>query len=302
MQCALIGIDWGTTHARAYRIGADGTVLAQREAPLGIQRLAGKVFAEALDELLGEWRRDPLPRLACGMVGSRNGWIEAPYVDTPATLAALAASLVHTAGRELAIVPGCMTRDARGVPDVMRGEETQVLGARADGDTDALYVLPGTHSKWATVERGEITAFATFMTGEMHAVLLAHSILARLADSGGELQAAEFARGVAHGLGDGALLHDVFAARTLALTGELARDGVADFLSGLLIGREVRDGLVFARRAGRAAEAVRLVGAQPLCDRYATACAHAGVASTHVDDAAPRGLWRIARAAGMLEA
>ena len=181
---ALIGIDWGTSAARAYRIGPDGGVLEARSATLGIQKLADRRFADALAELLGPWRDDPAPRLACGMIGSRQGWREAPYVGCPATVDALAAGIVVTAGGELAIVPGVISRDSAGMPDVMRGEETQVVGA-IDGDAaSVLAVLPGTHSKWTRVEHGRLVDFQTYMTGELYSVLLEHSILGRLAERG----------------------------------------------------------------------------------------------------------------------
>ncbi len=178
---ALIAIDWGTSRARAYRLDAAGRVLGERSEPLGIQQLGGLGYPEALARLLGDWRRDPVPRLACGMVGSRQGWREAPYVECPASLEHLARGLVDTVAGGVSIVPGLSTRDAAGAPDVMRGEETQILGALAADAPRTLAVLPGTHSKWARVERGIVLDFATFMTGELYEALVAHTILGRLA-------------------------------------------------------------------------------------------------------------------------
>src|SRR5687767_5677610 len=126
MQTALIAIDWGTTAARAYRMDGDGQVLEQRAAPLGIAHIRDGRFAAALGALLGDWATDDAPRLACGMIGSRQGWVEAPYVACPASLAALAGGIVRM--ESLHIVPGLLARDARGVPDVLRGEETQLAG------------------------------------------------------------------------------------------------------------------------------------------------------------------------------
>ncbi len=177
---ALIGVDWGTTSARAYRIDAGGAVLETRAAPLGIQQVRGD-FAGALDALLGDWRHESIPRLACGMIGSRQGWIEAPYVECPAAAASLARGIVETPDRALTIVPGLVDRDDEGVPDVMRGEETQIVGAVAGDASPTLAVLPGTHSKWAIARDGAIASFATYMTGEVYAVLREHSILGRMA-------------------------------------------------------------------------------------------------------------------------
>jgi len=297
---ALIGIDWGTSAARAYRIGPDGGVLEVRSATLGIQKLADRGFADALAELLGPWRDDPAPRLACGMIGSRQGWREAPYVGCPASVDALAAGIVVTTGGELAIVPGVISRDSSGMPDVMRGEETQVVGA-IDGDAaSVLAVLPGTHSKWTRVEHGRLVDFQTYMTGELYSVLLEHSILGRLAEHGTAGQDPDaFARGVARGVGAGGLTHDLFGARTLCLVGELAPTGVADWLSGLLIGREIRTARSWAFRAGHDASTVCVIGTDALAARYVAALAAAGIDATlGPADAAPRGLWQVALHAG----
>jgi 2-dehydro-3-deoxygalactonokinase len=296
---ALIGIDWGTTHARAFLIDGAGAVLATRASDLGLARLGGRTFEAALDELLGPWRDARLPRLASGMIGSRNGWMEVPYVALPATLDALARGLRRTPHGELAIVPGVIDRDAAGAPDVMRGEETELFGTDDAEASRALFVMPGTHAKWVDARDGRIEGFATFMTGEIYAVMLEHSILGRFAAraGAGDADAAAFARGVDCGLRDGALAHDLFAARTLVLAGEMASSGVADFLSGLLIGREVRDGLRWAASRGLDGASAVVVGADALAERYAKALRTAGVAARRAPAAAPRGLARIARAA-----
>ncbi len=177
---ALIAIDWGTTSVRAYRIGSDGVVSASNSAPLGIQNVRDGRFADALATLLGDWRDERAPALACGMIGSRQGWVEAPYVACPATLADLIGGIVAAPAGTLQVVPGVLTRDPHGVPDVMRGEETQIVGAVDAQAERVLAVLPGTHSKWARVEQGRIVDFMTVMTGELWNVLLQHSILGRL--------------------------------------------------------------------------------------------------------------------------
>ena len=124
---ALIAIDWGTTSARAYCLDARGKVVAERSVPLGVLQVQDGCFPEALGVLLGDWHDVAAPRLACGMVGSRQGWREAPYVDCPAPLASLAAGIVRTEGGALAIVPGVCTRDSNGIPDVMRGEDARPI-------------------------------------------------------------------------------------------------------------------------------------------------------------------------------
>ena len=293
---ALIAIDWGTTSARAYCLGAGGEVIATRAVPLGVMQVQQGCFPEALETLLGDWHDVVAPRLACGMVGSRQGWQEAPYVECPAPLATLAAGIVHVPGDALAIIPGVRTRDASGIPDVLRGEETQLAGAVEEDEERVLAVLPGTHCKWALVERGQLVDFSTYMTGEMYNVLLSHSILGRLAQPSGQDPGPAFARGVKRGLGAGGLSHDLFGARTLALTGELAPSDVPDWLSGLLIGRELRNGLVWAQRKGCDGASVRLAGTDALMARYAGAMTLAGIAVVRAPaDSAARGLWRIAQ-------
>ena len=300
---SLIAIDWGTTSARAYCMDAGGNVIAQRAVPIGVMQVQDGCFPEALSVLLGDWRDVNAPRIACGMVGSRQGWREAPYVDCPAPLANLAAGIVRTEGGALAIVPGVRTRDSNGIPDVMRGEETQLVGAVGEAEERVLAVLPGTHCKWALVEQGRIKDFATFMTGEMYSVLMQHSILGRLAQPAGGEPGPGFALGVTRGLGAGGLSHDLFGARTLVLTGELAAPDVSDWLSGLLIGREVRNARLWAHRTGCDGASVRLVGADALLARYAAAMIQAGIAVEKAPvDAAALGLWKIAQHASLVPA
>ncbi len=300
-SAAFIAIDWGTTAARAYRLDASGTVLDVRTAQLGIQHVQDGRFRDALDTLLGDWRNEPVPRLACGMVGSQQGWIEAPYVDCPSPLAALADGIAHTPEGALAIVPGIRTRDAHGIPDVMRGEETQIAGVVDEHEQRVLVVLPGTHCKWARVESGRIVDFTTYMTGELYDILIKHSILGRLSVPGPGGTGPGFARGVERGLKPGALGHDMFGARTLALMGELPREDVADWLSGILIGREVRNARTWAHRHGYDGARVRLVGENALLARYELAFAQADVMVERADtQAAAHGLWRIAERAGIV--
>jgi 2-dehydro-3-deoxygalactonokinase len=303
-RTALIAIDWGTTSARAYRIDAAGAVFAARSAPLGLQAIVDGKFAAALDALLDDWRDDDAPRIACGMIGSRQGWVEAPYVACPADLAGLGSALTRTPRNELAIVPGARCIDADGVPDVMRGEETQIAGAFAADEGKRLAVLPGTHSKWAIVERARLLDFATYMTGELYAVLLAHSILGRMADLKAmpdDSSNAAFVRGVARGLASDGFSHLVFGARTLALAGELAPPDVGDWLSGALIGHEIRSARAWASARGADAARVTVIGGDTLSARYVAALAAAGAdAETAPADSAARGLFRIAQHAGLI--
>jgi 2-dehydro-3-deoxygalactonokinase len=250
--------------------------------------------------------------IASGMIGSRQGWVEVPYRPCPADAAGLAGHLhshVTARGRRLCFVPGLTVAGA--LPDVMRGEETEILGALADQPEGRLFVLPGTHSKWARIEDGRrIASFATYMTGELFAVLKAHSILGRLMEGGGRDDAA-FARGAAIGLdGDarhGGLLRRLFSARTLALVGDLAPEATESYLSGLLIGAEVREALAGmgtgpGAAAGAGGGPVTLVGGSELVGRYDRVLALAGVATARAaPDAAARGQFLLAELAGLLD-
>jgi 2-dehydro-3-deoxygalactonokinase len=286
----FIGIDWGTSSFRAYLADAGGRALETLPDGEGALSLAPGAHEAYLGERLANWPR--LPIFACGMVGARQGWREAAYVACPAGLPEIAAASVTipTAFGEVRIAPGMRALDAAGAPDVMRGEETQILGALAAGCGDGIYVLPGTHSKWARVEGGRIVGFETFMTGEVFAVLRGHSVLGRMMAP--ERQGEGFARGVdaARGLTrPGDLLHAMFAARTFGLFETLPADQLGEYLSGLLIGAEVTAG---ARGASRATA----IGSAGLCARYAEAGERLGVEiAAGPEDAALRGLNAIRR-------
>ncbi|UOM34623.1 2-dehydro-3-deoxygalactonokinase [Acuticoccus sp. I52.16.1] len=292
----LIGVDWGTTRLRAYLIGEDGWPVARTEADAGLLNVEDGDFEGVLAGAIGDWRLEApdAPVLLSGMVGSRQGWVEAPYVPVPATAAALAANCarVATAWGEVRIVPGVVIgADGRGRADVMRGEETEIMGALAALDLrEGTFVLPGTHSKWVTVEDGAITDFATFMTGEIFAAMRDHTILARMMTQAPHDTAA-FAEGIHCGLdlsGPGALMTALFGVRVRGLLGRLGDDAAASYLSGLLIGAEVG-----SAAAGR--DAVTIVAATHLASRYGEALKAAGIASrTAPADTAAQGLARIA--------
>ncbi len=290
----LIGIDWGTSSLRAYLLGDAGEVIDRRTSSQGIMAIENGAFAEALDEAIAPWRDRQLPVLLSGMIGSRQGWREAPYVACPASLADVAAAVLPASDGVPAIVPGVLQGGA--LPGVMRGEETQIIGAIA-GSGEVRIVLPGTHSKWVTVRDGRIERFRTFMTGELFAVLRRHSILGRFASPGDARAGSSdaFLRGVetvrTTDEGIGALL---FTARSLVLTGQLEPASSLDYLSGLLIGDEIRHA---AREAGGTP---MLIGEPALSALYRDALRRFDIEAVLADDAAPAGLWRIAAASGLV--
>jgi 2-dehydro-3-deoxygalactonokinase len=307
----LIGLDWGTTSLRAYRFDAGGQVVDARHRPLGILQVAaadagaGDGFARALDQACGDWiSADPAcALLACGMIGSAQGWRQAPYVEVPAGVDALGGALtaVETPRGVLHIVPGMIARGA--LPEVMRGEETQVAGVvdpASGGPADAWIGLPGTHAKWVRVRDRRIVELHTFMTGEVFAALCAHTILGRTMQPAAAPDLAAFDRGAAVARSpDGRLgvLSTMFSARTLGLVGELPGEAQADYLSGLLIGHEV----AALGELGDRSEAIALVGDAALCERYRRALVASGHTAVAIaGGATERGLWRIAVAAGLV--
>lgn len=238
----MIAVDWGTTRFRAFLVAADGVVLAKAVADDGILSVASGGFPAVLEKHCGAWlaQNPSIPVVMAGMVGSRNGWVEAPYRPCPATVSDLAESMVSVScdDRRIAwIVPGLSTRDASGTPDVLRGEETLAVGTALHS---GLVVLPGTHSKWVRMDEGRISGFATFMTGELYATLLSHTILGRLREEPDDQ--AGFARGLQAASGPGGLSHQAFSARTSVLMGDLSGHSVASYISGLLIGSEILEG------------------------------------------------------------
>lgn len=300
MSPSLIAIDWGTTGFRAYLLGSSGVVMEAQSSSRGILAIEQGAFEATLIHAVAPWRTryGPMPIVMSGMIGSRQGWREAPYVQCPVDTAALAAQLVtiSTSLGPVAIVPGIVCRPDGHAPDVMRGEEAQVIGALDRLQRHAgLLVLPGTHAKWVRAEAGCIQSFSTFMTGEVFAALKDHTILGRQmrGPGGGDVGFAagvDASRNIDGGPGD--LLNRLFSVRTLGLFGELAPENTADYLSGLLIGAEMQAAL----RAG--GEEIVIIGSEALSARYAMAAKRLGVGVVVApNDCAATGIHRIAAAA-----
>ena len=268
----LLAVDWGTSSLRGALLDRAGQVLEQREFERGILSVPTGQFASVFAAHFADWLgAEGTFCLISGMAGSRQGWVEAPYCACPAGFAEIAAALAWIEPRRIALVPG-LRHEQDGVPDVLRGEEVQILGALALlGSTDGTFVLPGTHSKWATVRGGRVTGFRTFMTGELYALLARQSILARTLDAGAPLDEAALLRGVERAHDGAGLLHDAFGVRTLALFDRLDPAAAASYLSGLLIGDELR------AQSLAAGSAVVLIGAAGLTERYRVALAARGV-------------------------
>jgi 2-dehydro-3-deoxygalactonokinase len=277
--------DWGTSRLRLY-LRQGKSVLDRRDGP-GIGALTKSPRDTFLD-LVGDWREaGPSMGLLCGMVGSRNGWQEAAYAPCPAGVADIRERLLHidADGLPVAIVPGLSCRNALGGPDVMRGEETQILGALSLNPDLAkgrhLLALPGTHTKWVVVEDGAITSFLTAPVGEIYALLREHSILAKAAPGDGPESPEGFARGVARIVeqGPARLPHLIFETRSRQLLDGLPKDEAMGFLSGLLIASDTATTSSWFGNLGR----VSLIGAPALSALYAQAIAALGGSSVAVD-------------------
>jgi 2-dehydro-3-deoxygalactonokinase len=294
-----IALDWGTSSLRAYVLGSDAEVLAEHRSDLGI--LKPQDFQKTLANLCEPWDKlyGKLPCLASGMIGSKQGWIDAGYQATPCgfdSIASAAKDVSSLAGRKLWIMPGLRHIDpATQTSDVMRGEETQVFGA---GIENGIVVLPGTHSKWVKVVDSKIVAFKTFMTGEAYSLFRHQSILAKLmsTENLSMLNAEAFATGVRRSLSaPSELLHHLFNVRTHGLFNELSGNAQADFLSGTLIGNEVAGGRgLFVE----AQQNIDLIAETTLLERYRIALDCAGLHSRVVETKTPvaaRGLFEVSK-------
>ena len=286
-----IAIDWGTTSLRGVLIGADGQIADQRALPQGILQVPPGGFATVFEQHFGDWLAlAPDVCLLSGMVGSRQGWQEAPYCPCPANFGALRQQLLWLPpanGVPCAIVPGMSVAPqaqidpVHGVPDVMRGEEIQVMGALHLMQQDSgLLVLPGTHSKWVQAHHNTITSFKTFMTGELFALLAQHSILGKTLDANAPLDEAAFVQGLERARSHDALSHLLFGARALSLFNAVDAAQSASYLSGLLIGQEL------ATMQPSAGTRVALIGSPALVQRYRLALRHASCTAVDFGDQA----------------
>lgn len=277
----LLALDWGTSSLRGALISAEGSVIEERSFARGILTVEKNGFPAVFETLFGDWMKADTLCLISGMAGSQQGWLEAPYCPCPADFETIAAHLAWVEPGRIAIVPGLNT-DKNGVPDVMRGEETQVFGAlQLLGLRDATLVLPGTHSKWVTVKDMQITDFSSWMTGEFYALLRQHSILSRtLPTEEPAFDAGAFTQGVQHALTGNGLLNTAFSTRTLALFKRLASEALPSYLSGLVIGEELK-----CQHLQKGQQVV-IMASEALASRYELALSSLGVTAQRVGSSA----------------
>ena len=327
-RAALVVADWGTTSCRFALVSADGAVLdratgrgilpalaeAEQSDPSAEERAA--IFEAELRRQIGHWlEASPgIPVLMCGMIGSNTGWVDAGYREVPCEVVVDPSDLapVPLKGHEAWIVPGLIIRGA--APDIMRGEETQALGAllEAGGGAEHLVIAPGTHSKWVRIRSGRVTDFRSYLTGELFTALREHTIIGRgipdpaqsgqSAQSGQAVEQEAFRTGLerARGGDQASLLHTVFSARTRVVAGDLEAAAVPAYLSGLLIGDEIADGLAGTEVGPDTI--VTVIGSADLAERYRSALDQAGITARVAGrDATLRGLLAIAETAGWLD-
>ena len=302
-EVAAVGVDWGTTHRRGYALAADGRCLAEHADTDGMLAARGR-FEASLESLLQALKASgPQVRvLMSGMVGSAHGWVQAPYLGPEVHLREIGHHLLRVpdTARRVEIFPGIALKTATAV-DVMRGEETQLLGTALLGHEDGWFLLPGTHSKWVRMAAGRVADFATFMTGELFDLLGRHGTLAAAAgaaagtpgaagaepavadQAGNDPQHPEaFDQGLRAGA-DVALSNALFGCRARVVTGALPPEQARDYLSGLLIGAEWHE--LRRRGAGHLPASVTVIGAPHLAARHAEAAAAFGVTVQHLDPA-----------------
>lgn len=266
----VVGVDWGTTHRRAYTLNADGECVHEHTDSEGALACKGR-FPSALADLLQQIQASPELVVMSGMIGSGFGWQEVPYATDSVALDSLSQHLVDVKdapiGTRCVIVPGYCVRNPWGQPDVMRGEETQLLGALTLGHHSGWFVLPGTHSKWVELKAGRILQLRTYMTGELFGLLTRNGTVAAAAGSAAPVwDAGAFSDGVLAAR-HGALSHQLFGCRARVVCGDMPASSAHAYLSGLLIGSELHDVLRHTPEA-KSASRFKLLGSPELATHY----------------------------------
>jgi 2-dehydro-3-deoxygalactonokinase len=299
----LISADWGTSSFRAFLLGKNGAVLAKHTADMGIMKVPDRDFGGIFNRLLRDWlKTDPeIPVLMSGMIGSEQGWSLAPHIRLPAGIKNLSAALHPVQisnGRTGYIVPGLTTVGSTGVHDIIRGEETQIMGGLDDKmPAESVLCLPGTHSKWVALNNGVVTDFQTYLTGEALDVLTTHSIIGRLMTEPLVESGEAFIQGLARSGETGGLLHHLFGVRSQGFCGKIDKQDLKSYLAGILIGHEINGMKEFHSHP----ETVTIVAGKKISEIYEKAFDFFSIRSLRVDgeSAAIRGHLRIAEFAGL---
>ncbi|MGB3813286.1 MAG: 2-dehydro-3-deoxygalactonokinase [Shinella sp.] len=282
---AYVAVDWGTSSFRLWLIARDGSVLAERRSGEGMTTAARTGFMEVLASHLSAIAApEGLPVLVCGMAGAKQGWVEAGYLDTPAALADIPAAAVRIPGvdADIRILPGLAQRDAM-TPDVMRGEETQLLGAAGElGDGAHLVCMPGTHSKWVRLSGGKVEGFSTFMTGELFEAIATNTTLSHAIAEAGPISGDNpaFRAAVSRMVANPALAtNQIFTVRAGSLIAGLSPVDAKARLSGTMIGLEIAGALSLVAEG----TPIALVVSGGLGELYKEALAAAGLSASVID-------------------
>ena len=304
----LIALDWGSTRFRGWLLDPKGIEIDKIDEEFGILKINHTQYIDVFDQLLGSWIKEhgSIQIIAAGMIGSRQGWMEAPYLDCPAGPEQLAQNLTYLKINSklidnplsMAIVPGIQYFE-NGIPDVMRGEETQVAGLLWSQHQVGLCILPGTHSKWVFINEGRIESFTTFMTGEIFSLMEKHSIVNRLM-VGKSFNRDDFLFGCKQSLNSSyGFLKQIFSARTMGLFDKVKPRGIHSYLSGIVIGNEIKDGLDnYYKNTSYKEKTVILNGGISLCNLYKIAFEIAGVkVKLEKNNLVAKGLFQISQTA-----
>ncbi|TDO95815.1 2-dehydro-3-deoxygalactonokinase [Marinomonas balearica] len=302
----FIAVDWGTSNLRVFLIDRLGTILDQKQSDQGMLGLAPEAFESTLADIVAPWLEHNVPIYMAGMVGSKGGWQEVPYLQCPHLLTELSANLVQletTLPVDVYIVPGAQGIGVGQQADVMRGEETQLLGlwkklsmdASVDSNKEIFFCMPGTHCKWGRIEKGELKQFSTTFSGELYAKLSQESSLVKGISSSDSFDPEVFQKGLDTSKKEGGLLHHLFSVRSRQVTGEMSDAAVFDYLSGIIVGNDVSEMSECLHLKGKR---LYVIGSSLLAQRYRMALSESDTFVVQVDasEASILGLTTIADA------
>ena len=293
----LIAVDWGSSQFRAYLLDVNGAIIEKIENDGGVFKKQADSFVDFLYSSCDKWFRcvPGLPVIMCGMIGSRQGWVETAYLQCPLTVWQLSKYLVKVPDSHdnpIFIVPGITSGSMSAFPDVIRGEETQIIGLQSKYQLDDTVIcLPGTHSKWVSVSENKLNGFTTFLTGELYtAIRTTGSIQSVIRID--EFNQDAFDEGIRISRKRGGLSHHIFSVRSRLVSGETGHGAFSSYLSGILIGVEISAGLTFYPDIDN----ITLIGNSTLVHQYSLAFAKFGIDTEPIssDGASVNGLWKIA--------
>lgn len=303
----LLCIDWGTSSLRAYLVAQNGTIIQQKSFPWGVKKLPFNTgirqddFEKTFIRVCEDWiDTRNIAILICGMATSAMGWKEVPYVNCPASINEIVKGMSSFSVGEIQVhlIPGLLSNIT--MPDVMRGEETQIFGAIDNQKSvDKLICLPGTHSKWAIVKQSNVDDFTTFMSGEVFELLCNHSILLDPENNDAFNQEA-FLKGVRVNVNNDNLLSTLFSTRSLNLQGMLEKCHQKSYLSGLIIGNEIHQLSQFIKE--QQFDQITLIGDATLCALYELTINDlmVNIRINHDEHAAVKGMWNLAKTKGLI--